>query len=419
MDAALTHQLDSIVDDARIGARALLSMTTAEKNAALRAMADGIRAGSGAICSANALDCEAGRRAGLSDAILDRLLLTPDRVEAIAVALDEIAALPDPVGAILETNNRPNGLVIEKVRVPIGVLLIIYESRPNVTADAAALCFKAGNAVILRGGKEAAQSNRAILDAMLAPLGDGFVRGAIQLVPMIDRAAVGALLSMAGKIDLVIPRGGEGLIRAVAEQSKIPVLKHYKGVCHVYVDRDADPEMALAIAVNAKCQRPGVCNAMETLLVHRDVAGGFLPRFFEATRPFHVELRGCERTRAILPGALPATEADWKEEYLDQICAVRVVDDLGRAIEHIETHGSHHSDAIVTRDEAAAEQFLREVDSATVYVNASTRFTDGAAFGKGAEIGISTDKLHARGPCGLEELTTYKYVIRGAGQVRE
>jgi glutamate-5-semialdehyde dehydrogenase len=418
MNRSMAQQLDEIVAAAREGARRLVSMSTAEKDAAVRAMAGGIRAGAGAIVSANAQDMGAGRRAGLSDAMLDRLLLTPARVEAIAVALDEIAALPDPVGAILETNIRPNGLVIEKVRVPIGVLLIIYESRPNVTADAAALCFKAGNAVILRGGKEAARSNRAILDAMLAPLGDGFPQGVIQLVPTTDRAAVGALLGMADRIDLVIPRGGEGLIRAVAEQSKIPVLKHSKGVCHVHVDRDADLDIALSIAVNAKCQRPGVCNAMETLLVHRCVAAEFLPRFFEATRPFNVELRGCRRTCAILPGAVPATEADWAEEYLDQICAVRVVDDLTQAIEHIARHGSHHSDAIVTRDDAAAERFLREIDSAAVYVNASTRFTDGAAFGKGAEIGISTDKLHARGPCGLEELTTYKYVIRGSEQVR-
>ncbi|MCB9838010.1 MAG: glutamate-5-semialdehyde dehydrogenase [Phycisphaeraceae bacterium] len=415
----LTRQLDTLVSNARAGARSLVTMSTDEKNAALTLMAQGIRAGAGSIAAANAQDVEAGARAGLSPAMLDRLTLTPERIEAMAVGIDEIAALPDPVGAVLETITRPNGLVIEKVRVPIGVLLIIYESRPNVTADAAALCFKAGSAVILRGGKEALRSNRAILEAMLAPEGEGFPRGAIQLVPTTDRAAVGALLAMEGKIDLVIPRGGEGLIRAVAEQSRIPVLKHYKGVCHTYVDRLADLDMALAIAVNAKCQRPGVCNAMETLLVHRDVAPAFLPRFFEATRSFNLELRGCERTRAILPQANPATAADWDEEYLDQICAVRIVDDLDQALDHIARHGSQHSDAIVTGDERAAGRFCREVDAATVYVNASTRFTDGAAFGKGAEIGISTDKLHARGPCGLEELTTYKYVILGAGQVRE
>ncbi len=418
MDANLEQQLDTIVTAAKAGSRRLLTLSTDEKNTALRQMASGLRSDSAAIESANKLDMTAGNEAGLSDAMLDRLLLTADRIEAVAVALEEIADLADPVGSIIETINRPNGLVIEKTRVPIGVLLMIYESRPNVTADAAALCFKAGNAVILRGGKEAVRSNRAILDAMLKPLGDDFPRDAIQLIPITDRAAVGALLQMSGRIDMCIPRGGEGLIRAVAEQSRIPVLKHYKGVCHVYVDKDADLDMALEIAVNAKCSRPGVCNAMETLLVHRDVAGEFLPRFAEATGVFHVELRGCARTCRILPDAKPARESDWDEEYLDMICAVRVVDGDDAAIAHIDAHGSQHSDAIVTADAHAAERFLRGVDSATVYVNASTRFTDGAAFGKGAEIGISTDKLHARGPCGLEELTTYKYVIRGSGQVR-
>jgi len=418
MDPNLEQQLDTIVTAAGAGSRKLLALTTDEKNAALRAMAGGLRAESETIEAANADDMAAGKQAGLSVALLDRLLLTPDRIEAIAVALEEIADLPDPVGSILETIHRPNGLVIEKIRVPIGVLLIIYESRPNVTADAAALCFKAGNAVILRGGKEAIRSNRAILDAMIKPLADGFPREAIQLIPTTDREAVGALLQMAGRIDMVIPRGGEGLIRRVAESARIPVLKHYKGVCHVYVDKNADLDMALAIAVNAKCQRPGVCNAMETLLVHEDVAAQFLPRFAEATGVFHVELRGCAHTRGFLPHAKPAQDSDWDEEYLDMICAVRVVASVEEAIAHIDAHGSQHSDAIVTDDAQAAERFSREVDAATVYVNASTRFTDGAAFGKGAEIGISTDKLHARGPCGLEELTTYKYVIRGTGQVR-
>lgn len=418
MDANLEQQLDTIVTAANACARKLLSLTTADKDAALRQMAAGLRTDADSIESANKIDMTAGKEAGLSDAMLDRLLLTADRIESIAAALEEIADLPDPVGSIIETINRPNGLVIEKTRVPIGVLLMIYESRPNVTADAAALCFKAGNAVILRGGKEAMRSNRAILDAMLKPLGDDFPRDAIQLIPMTDRAAVGALLQMSGKIDMCIPRGGEGLIRAVAEQAKIPVLKHYKGVCHVYVDKDADLDMALEIAVNAKCSRPGVCNAMETLLVHRDVAERFLPLFAEAVGVFHVELRGCAHTCALLPDAIPARESDWDEEYLDMICSVRIMSEVDEAIAHIDAHGSQHSDAIVTADAHAAERFTRGVDSATVYVNASTRFTDGAAFGKGAEIGISTDKLHARGPCGLEELTTYKYVIRGSGQVR-
>ena len=351
--------------------------------------------------------------------MLDRLRRDGSRIEAMAAGLRTVAALPDPFGAELGIVRRPNGLVIRKVRVPLGTIAVIYESRPNVTADAAALCFKAGNAVILRGGSEAATSNAAIHDAITAGGRDaGLPDHAIQFVRTTDRAAVRALLRMDEVLDLVIPRGGESLIRAVAEQSRVPVLKHYKGVCHVYVDRTAELDMALAIVVNAKCQRPGVCNAMETLLVHEAIAETFLPRAAALLASEGVEIRGDSVTRRLVPGANPASESDWSEEYLDLILSVRVVDDLQTAIDHIERHGTRHSDVIVTTDDDAARQFTREVDSAAVYVNASCRFTDGAEFGLGAEIGISTDKLHARGPCGIEELTTYKYIIEGTGQVR-
>ncbi len=368
------------------------------------------------IQAANTRDCEAAKAAGLSAALVDRLLLDASRIEAMADGLRQIAALPDPFGVDLAVIRRPNGLTIRKVRVPLGVVAVIYESRPNVTADAAAVCFKAGNAVILRGGSEAAASNAAIREAMIAV--ECLPADAIQMVPTTDRAAVRTLLGLDQMIDLIIPRGGESLIRAVAEQSRVPVLKHYKGVCHVYVDRAADLDMALAIAVDAKCRRPGVCNAMETLLVHEAVAEAFLPRLADTMDAEGVELRGDERTRALVPMALPASEGDWSEEYLDLILAVRVVGDLEAAMRHIDQYGTRHSDVIVTTDDEAARRFTTEVDSAAVYVNASSRFTDGAEFGLGAEIGISTDKLHARGPCGVEELTTYKYVIEGNGQVR-
>jgi glutamate-5-semialdehyde dehydrogenase len=352
--------------------------------------------------------------------MLDRLALSPTRIEAMAEGVHQVADLPDPLGRLLSETRRPNGLLIRKVRVPLGVLAVIYESRPNVTADAAALCLKAGNAVILRGGSEARRSSRAILEAM--------VRGgrpadlppdAVQLLADADHAAVRELLQMDAYVDLVIPRGGEGLIRAVAEHSRIPVLKHYQGVCHVYVDAAADLNMARRIAVNAKCQRPGVCNAMETLLVHRDVAERFLPEVAADLLGAGVELRGDQLVCRLVPQARPAAADDWEREYLDLILSVAVVPDLAAAIDHIERYGSHHTDVIVTEDRRAAERFTRDVDSATVYVNASSRFTDGFEFGMGAEIGISTDKLHARGPCGIEELTTYKYVVEGSGQVRE
>ncbi len=405
---------------AAVAAPRLAALTRTDKDRILGAMAEALPGRASAILAANERDHEAAAAAGSSAALLDRLRLDEHRIEAMAEGLRQVARLADPVGDELAVTRRPNGLVIRKVRVPLGVVVMIYESRPNVTADAAGLCFKSGNAVILRGGSEAIESNRAIFESLVeAGTPAGLPEHAIQLVPTTDRAAVKMLLELEGLVDLVIPRGGESLIRAVAEQSRVPVLKHYKGVCHVYVDRAADLDMALAIAVNAKCQRPGVCNAMETLLVHEDVASRFLPRIGEQLTAHGVEIRGDERTCGLVTGARPATEADWPREYLDLILSVRIVPDLQAAIDHIERYGTHHSDVIVTNDRSAADRFTREVDSAAVFVNASSRFTDGAEFGLGAEIGISTDKLHARGPCGLEALTTYKYVIEGTGQVRQ
>jgi len=399
--------------------RELAKLSSKKKNAILEAMADEIGAQKTAIQEANAIDLAAGREAGLSSAMLDRLTLTDARIAGMIKGLREVAALKDPVGKKLATIQRPNGLVIKKVRVPIGVIAIIFESRPNVTAEAASLCFKTANAVILRGGKEAMHSNAAIAKALC----DGGKKkkmpaDAIQLVETTDRDAVRELAQMVGKIDLIMPRGGESLIKAVTEMAWVPVIKHYKGVCHTFVDAKADIDMALAIAENAKCQRPGVCNAMETLLVHKDVADAFLPRMIARFKQLGVELRGDKAVQKFDASIKSATEEDWYAEYLDMILAVRVVKNVQAAIDHINTYGSQHSDAIVTTDAKAAKKFLSQVDSATVYVNASTRFTDGGEFGMGAEIGISTDKLHARGPMGLEELTTYKYVISGSGQIR-
>ncbi len=408
-------------DRAVAAARALAALDTRRKNAILRGMADAIEAQRATLQAANSQDLAAGHVAGLSAAMLDRLTLSEARVAAMADGLREVAALRDPVGRVLRRTKRPNGLVIVKRRVPIGVIAIIYESRPNVTADAAGLCLKAGNAVILRGGKEALHSNGAIVAAMLAGgTPQGLPADAVQWIATPDRDAVKELVQLEGRVDLVMPRGGESLIRAVMAQARVPVIKHYKGVCHTYVDADADLKMALAIVENAKCQRPGVCNAMETLLVHQDVAARFLPmvaRRLGVER--HVELRGDDAARAIVPGMIPATGDDWHAEYLDLILAVRVVPSLEEAVSHIQRYGSAHSDAIVTSNQETAARFLRDVDSATVYVNASTRFTDGGEFGMGAEIGISTDKLHARGPMGLEELTTYKYQVTGTGQIRK
>jgi glutamate-5-semialdehyde dehydrogenase len=400
-------------------ARELAKLSTKRKNKILEAMAAELTAQKGLIQDANAKDLAAGKEAGLSPAMLDRLELNDARIDGMVKGLLDVAALDDPVGAEISHWNRPNGLQIKKMRVPIGVIAIIFESRPNVTADAASLCFKTSNAVILRGGKEAVHSNLAIAKALReGGVKKGMPADAIQLVETTDRDAVRELAQMTGKVDLIIPRGGEGLIRAVSEMAWVPVIKHYKGVCHTYVDAAAELDMALDICENAKCQRPGVCNAMETLLVHRDAAETFLPKMIERLLACGVELRGDETVQSFSPEVKPATEEDWYAEYLELTLAIRVVDSVDEAITHINQYGSHHSDAIVTADKDAEKAFLAQVDSSSVYVNASTRFTDGAEFGMGAEIGISTDKLHARGPMGLEELTTYKFVIEGTGQIR-
>ncbi len=406
-------------EKAVVASRELAQLSTKRKNKILEAMADELVAQKEAIQAANAKDLVAGKEAGLSAAMLDRLELTDARIEGMVKGLSDVAALEDPVGTELSCWNRPNGLQIKKIRVPIGVIAIIFESRPNVTADAASLCFKTSNAVILRGGKEAVRSNQAIASALReGGLKKGMPEDAIQLVQPADRDAVRELAQMTGKIDLIMPRGGEGLIKAVSEMAWIPVIKHYKGVCHTYVDASADIEMAMAICENAKVQRPGVCNAMETLLVHKEIAEAFLPKMIARLKELNVELRGDEAVQKFDSDVKVATEEDWTTEYLELILSIRVVDSVDAAIEHINTYGSKHSDAIVTADSENEKTFLAQVDSSSVYVNASTRFTDGAEFGMGAEIGISTDKLHARGPMGLEELTTYKYVIEGTGQIR-
>ena len=415
----LHSTIRKIGDQALIASRKMVKLSTAKKNAILNAMADAIHQQRAAIQEANALDLAQAKANGLAPAMIDRLTLTDARIDAMVSGIREVVALPDPVGKKIWKRARPNGIVIEKRRVPLGVIAIIYESRPNVTADAAVLCTKTANAVILRGGKEAIHSNLAIARA-LQEGGEsaGMPRHAIQLIETTDREAVRELVQMDDRVDVVIPRGGESLIRAVVENAHVPVLKHYKGVCHVFVDEHADFAQALAIIENAKCQRPGVCNAIETLLVHEAAAPAFLPMLGELAARRGVELRGCDATRALLPVCLPVTEADWSTEYLALILSVRVVRDIKKAIQHVNTYGSHHSDAIITTDARNAKKFLKEVDSAAVYANASTRFTDGGEFGMGAEMGISTDKLHARGPMGLEELTTYKYIVTGSGQIR-
>ena len=416
---SLHDDMTIIADQAVAASRDLALFDTRKKNAILKAMADELDRQSGRIQLANREDVEAGRQAGLSAAMLDRLLLDEKRIAAMAQGLRDVALLPDPVGKRIRSWARPNGLRLVKISVPIGVIAIIYESRPNVTADAAALCFKASNAVILRGGSEAIRTSGVIVDVMLeGGKRRGMPEHAIQLVRTSDRDAVGELVRMTGKVDLAIPRGGEGLIRAVTEQARVPVIKHYKGVCHVYVDESADEDMALRIIENAKCQRPGVCNAIEKTLIHERIAPSFLPKMAALLQSKGVELRGDEKARAIVSDMKVATDQDWYEEYLALIMTIGVVPSVAAAVDHIMKYGSHHSDAIVAASEAAQEVFVRGVDSAVVYVNASTRFTDGGEFGMGAEIGISTDKLHARGPMGIEELTTYKYVVRGNGQVR-
>jgi len=421
----LTEQMTRLAKQAKAASRELAKLTTAEKNACLLAMATALELNADAIKAANALDMEFGAKHGLSSAMLDRLKLDDKRIAGMAKGLREVAALPDPVGKILDERTRPNGLKLQKISTPIGVVVIIYESRPNVTADAASLCFKSGNATILRGGKEALNSNQIIAKTMIDAgkiAHKGFPEHAIQVVPTPDREAIPILLSLTQYVDLCMPRGGESLIRAVADCSKVPVIKHYKGVCHVFVDADADLKMAEAIVMNAKVQRPGVCNAAETLLVDKTVAKTFLLPIVQKLADKHVKFFTDDATREILKpetfNLQPATEQNWFTEYNDYILNVRVVDGVQAAIDHINFYGSAHSDSIVTKNEAHAKQFLAEVDSAAVYWNASTRFTDGGEFGMGAEIGISTDKIGARGPMGLDELTSYKWLGFGDGQIR-
>ena len=404
---------------ARQAARALAYLDTGTKNRALLAMAGALKARQAEIMAANAEDLAQARQADYRQAFIDRLLLDEKRILEMAQGLQEVAALPDPVGTVISGSRRPNGLELAKVRVPLGVIGIIYESRPNVTVDAAGLCLKAGNAVVLRGGSEAIRSNVAIVEVIAAAAYQaGVPQGAIELIHSTDRAAVMELMRLTDYLDCLIPRGGAGLIRSVLENAQVPVIETGVGNCHVYVDESADLDMALEIVFNAKCQRPGICNAMETLLVHQAVAERFLPLMAARLVPAGVELRGDERTRQLLPDLAPATEEDWATEYLALILAVAVVDDLSAAMDHIARYGTRHSEAIVTSDYAHAQRFLEQVDAAAVYVNASTRFTDGGQFGLGAEIGISTQKLHARGPMGLAELTSCKWVVRGEGQVR-
>ena len=417
----LHDEIRAIGDAAQTAARQLVKTTPRRRSSALLAMAAAIDLHRDLILSANAKDLDAAREAGLSEALLDRLALTPDRIDSMIKGVRDVSDLPDPLNRKLGHVVRPNGIVITKQPVPIGVIVIIYESRPNVTADAAALCIKSGNAVILRGGKEARLSNKAIADALADGASKaGLPPNAIQLVTSTDHAGVTELVQMDDRVDLVIPRGGERLIRAVVEHSRVPVLKHYNGICHIFVDALADQDMALSIIRNAKCQRPGTCNAVETVLVHAAIAPSFIPRLAKACREWGVSVKADEQSRSIVPdaGFEIASDEDWGNEYLSLKLTLGVVPDVASAIGHINQHGSHHSDAIITADASAARAFTREVDSAAVYVNASTRFTDGGEFGMGCEMGISTDKLHARGPVGIKELTTYKYVIRGKGQIR-
>ena len=415
----LKEQIYAYGRRARAASRLLARTSSERKNRGLLAMADELAAAGDSILPANAQDVESGRANGLSTAMLDRLALSQKRLEAMAEGVRQVAELPDPVGEVIREWTRPNGLRISKVRVPIGVVGIIYESRPNVTSDAAVLCTKTGNATILRGGSESIHSNVAIAAALSRGAARaGLPADSVLLIPTTDREAVKHLCGMDRYLDVIVPRGGKGLIETVVSHARMPVIKHYDGICIIYVDQDADLGMAESIVTNAKCQRPGVCNAIETVLIHSAVAEKFFATAGRALREKGVEIRGDAATRRFLPDAKPATEQDFRTEFLDLILAVKVVDSLEEAVAHVEEYGSHHSDGIVTANEETAERFLAEVDSATVYWNASTRFTDGGEFGFGAEIGISTDKLHARGPMALEELTTYKYLLRGTGQIR-
>lgn len=415
----LNREILQLGQNARDAARKLSHSSAAVKNKALETVAEELESHATILLFENQKDIKDAREKGLSSAMIDRLTLTKKRIQAMAQGVREVAALQDPVGEIIREWDRPNGLHIVKRRVPIGVIGIIYESRPNVTCDAAVLCLKTGNATILRGGSEAFHSNQAIVYVMSRALEKADLPSeSIQLVNSTDRDAVKILCEMDSYLDVIIPRGGHSLIETVVSHARMPVIKHYHGVCHVFVDRDADLEMAEEIIVNAKCQRPGVCNAMETLLIDKTIAEKFLPQIAKTLTEKGVELRGDAASRKIVTSMKEARQEDWTTEYLDLILSVRIVNDVDAAIDHLECFGSHHSDTIVTKNKATAERFLNEVDSATVYWNASTRFTDGGEFGFGAEIGISTDKLHARGPMGLEELTTYKYQIIGSGQIR-
>jgi glutamate-5-semialdehyde dehydrogenase len=415
----LHTEMTTMGEHALTASRELARLSSRTKNNILLAMADEIDAHHPSILDANSKDIQEGQNAGLSKALLDRLLLTDGRLSEITRALRAVAGLKDPIGTVLSRWIRPNGLEIIKQRVPIGVIAIIYESRPNVTVDSAGLCIKTSNATILRGGKEAMHSNVALVKAMIAGgIKKGLPPHAVQFVQTTDYQAIRELVQLEGRVDLVIPRGGEALIRSITENARVPVIKHYKGVCHVYVDESANPDMALKIIENAKCQRPGTCNAAEKLLVHEKIADTFLPVCAALLQKRGVELRGDAASRALVPSIKEATEGDWFAEYLDLILAVRIVPSVQAAVDHINHYGSRHSDAIVATAAIAQRIFTQQVDSAAVYVNASTRFTDGGEFGMGAEIGISTDKIHARGPMALEELTTYKYAIRGNGQIR-
>jgi glutamate-5-semialdehyde dehydrogenase len=415
----IADKIRTIAVDARHASRAIAKLSSTVKNSLLLDMADALIAQSKHLVEENAKDLAAAEKKGISAAMLDRLMLDESRVQAMAEGLREVANLPDPVGEVTRMWKRPNGLMVGKMRIPLGVIGIIYEARPNVTADAAALCLKAGNAVILRGGSEAINSNVAISRVLRDTMEkSGIPAAALSVIPFVDREGVLEMLKQEEFIDLIIPRGGEGLIRFVVEHSKIPVIKHYKGVCHVFLDASADFDVAERIIVNAKTQRPGVCNALETLLIHKDLAERFIPRIYETLSKLGVEIRGDETFRQFAAEAKAATEEDWYEEFLDLILAARVVDDLDDAIEHINTYGSLHTEAIITSDYGNAQRFIREVNSGVVMVNASTRFSDGNQLGLGAEIGISTTKLHSFGPMGLEDLTTTKFIVYGEGQIR-
>ena len=417
---SIAHRVKDIATAARQASIIMARLSSGVKNELLLAMADALTTAADGLIAENAKDLAAARDKGMADAMLDRLMLNETRIKGMADGLREVAALPDPVGSVDRMWQRPNGLQVGKMRIPLGVIGIIYESRPNVTADAAALCLKAGNAVVLRGGSEAIHSNLAIAAVLRAEMvRAGIPEAALAVIPFTEREGVLEMLKQEELIDLIIPRGGESLIRFVVENSRIPVIKHYKGVCHVFVDAAADIPMAGKIVVNAKTQRPGVCNALETLLVHRDIAPAFLPRMADALAALQVEIRGDETVCDLVPQARPATDEDWGAEFLDLILAIRVVDSMDQAIDHINRYTSLHTEAIVTNDYANAQRFIREVNSSTVLVNASTRFADGGQLGLGAEIGISTTKLHSFGPMGLEDLTTTKFIVYGNGQIRQ